>query len=233
MRLKDYNKRDGKRVWLSEKEIQLLIEHVDDDHAEAEMAVRLMARSGLRRREVTGDAERHGVRFVDVVETDTGDVIRVWRGKGDKYRETPAPEGLRREAAMYRQAMDRDPDTELVQADPSTLYDWVQRARGRCRAATGDEGWQFVGPQDLRRSWGVRLLENGVMPSVVMDWGGWEDWETFRDHYLAEFSPEALRRERGKIDWLDERPAEAHSPTSNPGYTSIQTGSNRVHHNDA
>jgi len=29
--------------------------------------------------------------------------------------------------------------------------------------------------------------------------------ETFRDHYLAEFSPEALRRERGKVGWLGGR----------------------------
>jgi len=37
-----------------------------------------------------------------------------------------------------------------------------------------------------------------------MEWGGWEDWQTFRNHYLAEFSPEALRRERGKVNWLAE-----------------------------
>jgi integrase len=169
------------------------------------MAVRLMARSGLRRREVTGDADRHGVRFVDLVETDqTGAVVRVWRGKGDKYREPPAPAGMVREAQVYRQATGRDPDAELVDADPSTLYDWVQRARERCHEATGDGGWLYVGPHDLRRSWGVRLLESGVMPSVVMEFGGWTDWETFRKHYLAEFSPEALRRERAKIDWLSD-----------------------------
>ncbi len=36
-----------------------------------------------------------------------------------------------------------------------------------------------------------------------MDWGGWEDWETFRQHYLGEFSPEAIRQERRKVDYLD------------------------------
>jgi integrase len=168
------------------------------------MAVRLMARSGLRRKEVTGDADRHGVRFVDVVDSEIGEVVRVWRGKGDKYREPPAPQGFAGEADIYRQAMDREPDAELVDADPSTLYDWVKRARQRCYAETGDEGWEYVGPHDLRRSWGVRLLEAGVLPSVVMEFGGWEDWQTFRKHYLAEFSPEALRREREKIPWLAE-----------------------------
>jgi integrase len=206
MRLKDYDERDGKRVWLSEKEVQLLIDNVDANHTEAEFAVRLMARSGLRRQEVTGSDDSHGVRFCDLVETDIGDVCRVWEGKNDDYREPPAPDGLRREARIYRQSVDREPDEELVDADASTLYDWVKRARQRCRSATGDEGWQFVGPHDLRRSWGVRLLESGVLPSVVMEWGGWEDWQTFRDHYLAEFSPQALRRERGKVSWLGGEP---------------------------
>jgi integrase len=217
MRLKDYDSREGKRVWLSEKEVQHLISNVDTDHTEAEFAVRLMARSGLRRKEVTGDSDRHGIRFVDLVENETGDVVRVWNGKGEKYRETPAPDGLRREARIYRQSVGRDQDDEVVDADASTLYDWVQRARERCLAENRDEGWQYVGPHDLRRSWGVRLLESGVMPSVVMEWGGWEDWETFRDHYLAEFSPEALRRERGKVSWLGGSPEE-----SAEGYSAVK-----------
>jgi len=37
-----------------------------------------------------------------------------------------------------------------------------------------------------------------------MAWG-WEDWQTFRDHYLGEFSPEAIRRERQKVDYLADR----------------------------
>ena len=54
----------------------------------------------------------------------------------------------------------------------------------------------------------TRISEAGVLPSVVMEWGGWEGWQTFRNHYLAEFSPEALRRERGKISWLGGEPGE-------------------------
>jgi hypothetical protein len=50
-----------------------------------------------------------------------------------------------------------------------------------------------------------------------MEWGGWEDWETFRDHYLAEFSPEALRRERGKVSWLGGR----EEPDSAEGYSAV------------
>lgn len=35
-----------------------------------------------------------------------------------------------------------------------------------------------------------------------MAWGGWRDWDTFREHYLGEFSPEAIKRERAKVDFL-------------------------------
>jgi len=194
MRLKDYDVQDGKRVWLSEKEIGLLLDNLDEDREQRAAGI-LMARCGLRRREVVD------VTPADLVSTDHGHVVRIWHGKGDKYREVPAPDDL----TTLALGMGNAPDEELVSVADSTLYDWVQRARERTYAKTGDEGWQFVGPHDLRRSWGVRLLEAGVLPSVVMDWGGWDDWETFRDHYLAEFSPEALRRERGKVGWLGGR----------------------------
>jgi len=194
MRLKDYTKRDGKRVWLSEGEMQLLLSKTKQNHREQAAAFILAGRCGLRRKEIVA------VTPTDLVNSDTGTVVRVWEGKGDKYREVPAPQSL----TQLVLGMGKEPDASLVTVDPSTIYDWVRRARERCYAETGDEGWQFVGPHDLRRSWGVRLLESGVLPSVVMEFGGWEDWETFRNHYLAEFSPEALRREREKIPWLAE-----------------------------
>jgi integrase len=204
MRLKDYPERDGKRVWLSEDEIALLIDHVDTGHAEAEAALIMAGRAGLRREEITQ------VTPADVRRTDHGQVIRIWEGKGDKYREVPCPESL----TDILLGMAKEPDEPIVDCDPSTIYDWVQRARDRCRAETGDQAWTYVGPHDLRRSWGVRLLESGVVPSVVMEWGGWEDWETFRNHYLAEFSPEALRRERGKVSWLGGEPDQDAQPYS-------------------
>lgn len=215
MRLKDYAERDGKRVWLSEREIGLLLEHTDSNHVEMDIAFTLAARCGLRRQEIVE------VTPADLVSNDTGQIVRVWEGKGEKYREVPAPSSLTQLAL----GLARAPDDPLVGCDPSTIYDWVARARARCRAATGDEGWRFVGPHDLRRSWGVRLLEAGVLPSVVMEWGGWEDWRTFRNHYLAEFSPEALRRERGKVGWLAEHRAEADAGGSNQGYSVVDTGS--------
>lgn len=79
---------------------------------------------------------------------------------------------------------------------------WVKRAAEELAAEKGDDGWFDVTFHDLRRTWGTRMLEDSVLPSVVMWHGGWDDWETFHEHYLGEFSPEALRRERRKVPWL-------------------------------
>jgi integrase len=212
--MKDYDSRDGKRVWLSESEMQLLSEQTDSNHPEMDAALLLAGRCGLRRQEIVDVAPSH------IVQTDHGQVVRIWDGKGSKYREVPAPDDL----LNIVLGLSREPDEAIVDVDDSTIYDWVQRCRERTHAKTGDEGWLFVGPHDLRRSWGVRLLEAGVLPSVVMEWGGWEDWQTFRDHYLAEFSPEALRRERGKVSWLGGQRSRD-SDDQPPGVSYAKTGS--------
>lgn len=215
MRLKDYQERDeGKRVWLSEKEIQAFIDAGRTNHREERAAFLLTARCGLRRKEAVDVEPSH------IVNNQTGHVVRVWEGKGDKYREVPAPDEL----VTLALGMGNEPDESLVDVDPSTIYDWVQRAALKLYSESGDEGWQYLGPHDLRRSYGVRALESGVLPSVVMEWMGIDDWETFRDHYLSEFSPEAMRRERGKVSWLGGEPDEisytALSPTTGPSYHS-------------
>lgn len=199
MRLKNYDERDGMRVWLSEQEIDLLLSQSDPNHAEMDVALLLAARCGLRRKEIVD------VTPADLVTNDTGQIVRVWHGKGDKYREVFAPPELTQLAL----GMGKAPDEPLVDVNDSTVYDWVRRCADRCLAETNEMGWNYVGPHDLRRSWGIRLLEAGVLPSVVMELGGWDDWKTFRDHYLAEFSPEALRRERSKVPWLSEYSGDA------------------------
>ena len=81
MRLEDYDERDGKKCWLDRREVELLLGAADST-AQA-IAFRLMARCGLRRHEAVS------VEPPDLVATDVGPRLRVWHGKGDKYRETP------------------------------------------------------------------------------------------------------------------------------------------------
>ncbi|MFW5900386.1 MAG: site-specific integrase, partial [Halodesulfurarchaeum sp.] len=82
------------------------------------------------------------------------------------------------------------------------VRNWVREAADRVRAATDDEGWRFVTPHDLRRSWGTLLVDADVEPGMIMVWGGWEDWETFREHYLGAYSMKKQKEEQQKVEWL-------------------------------
>jgi len=65
-----------------------------------------------------------------------------------------------------------------------------------------DPGWDDLTPHDLRRTWATQLHSQDVDPLIVMEWGGWNDLETFLDHYKGTSTPEAQRRERNKVGWL-------------------------------
>jgi len=93
-------------------------------------------------------------------------------------------------------------DTPPVDRSPRTTRRWVTTARERLYTDTGDDGWTCLGPHDLRRTWGTLLVEREVESGLVMAWDGWEDWDTFREHYLGAYSLDAQQRGMGKVDWL-------------------------------
>lgn len=206
MRLDDYAEKDGKRVWLKSDEIDLLIGEAQD--ATQRIAFTLAARAGLRRSEiisVTPNDFAYGPRGF----------VRVWGdyAKRDKYREAPIPNDF--QAYVEGISEGNEPDAPVVDVAGTTVYRWVKRAAERLQAETGDPGWRFLDVHDLRRSWGGHLLWNcGVLPAVVMEFGGWEDYQTFQKHYLGEITPEAQQRERGKIDFVGGNPQDETMPFS-------------------
>ncbi|GAA0305641.1 tyrosine-type recombinase/integrase [Halarchaeum salinum] len=200
MRQKDYPTHDGRRVWLTADEAEQLMSKTDG--TEEKLAFGLALRCGLRVEEVCS------VTPVDIVDTGAGEYVRVQEGKGNKYREAPIPHALSETASAFADVGDVAPDETLIrsEATPSSATRWVQRRlerrRDELRSETKDEGWRFVTPHDLRRTWGQLLLDDGVEPGMVMEWGGWEDWETFREHYLGVYSVAKQREERGKVGFL-------------------------------
>ncbi len=86
MNLKQHEKRDDMKVWLSQDEVTDLLEATDG--TQQRFAFSLGARCGLRSHEVLDVAPE------DVVDTDAGAMLRVWHGKGDKFREAPVPRDL-------------------------------------------------------------------------------------------------------------------------------------------
>jgi integrase len=75
MNLRKHEKRDDMKVWLSEQEVEILLDTTSD--TEHYLAYALGLRCGLRSQEVLDVAPSH------VVETDVGHMLRVWEGKGD------------------------------------------------------------------------------------------------------------------------------------------------------
>lgn len=220
MRLDAFDKRDGYRVWLNDEETRSLIDKMEERGGTSHLiAARLGAHCGLRRDEASQ------VRAVDVVSNLGQRNLRVWeeQAKQGKYRETPIPSDLGDRIEMIPEYRDDiDVDDAVLDVTPKTLNRWIKRACEELYSESKDEGWREVTFHDLRRTWGVRLLEQGVLPSVVMLHGGWEDWSTFRSHYLDEFSPHALKRERKKVDWLGGG-SQAEVAESDPVVTTART----------
>ena len=193
MQLETYEKADGRRVRLTGIERDRLLRVIEGD-PQKEIAFGLMARCGCRSQEVVD------VRPLDLVTGDETDrkFLRIPEGKGNKERLTPIPLDL---ATIIRVRSD-DPGEPAVDVSTRTIRRWVERAGQQLAAETGDERWRYLGPHDLRRTWGHLMLEAEVMPSVLMQWGGWDDYETFQRHYLGKHSEEIQAREAGKVNWL-------------------------------
>jgi integrase len=190
MRLDDYENDDGHRVWLSSEEIDELTATVDDPTKR--VAYLLGGRAGLRVSEITS------VTFQDFADAPDG-FVRVWaeHTKADSYREPPVPDSV--QTVVETLQYGRNPDDPVVDVSRSTVWRWLRRSAEQLEEETGDRGWSFLDVHDLRRSWGaIMLWDAGVLPAVVMSWGGWEDWPTFRDTYMGEMSPRAAARERAK-----------------------------------
>lgn len=198
MRLEEHEEADGSmKVWLNQNEADHLMEVIDETIVK--IAIGLGLRCGLRCKEILE------VRPKDIATTEGCRMVRVQSGKGDKYRETPCPESLAATISAYTDVSDTKRTDEIVDVTTRTVQRWVNReSRKAMRAEEGhnDEAWKYLSPHDLRRSWGTILVGSGVEPSIVMSWGGWSDWPTFRKHYLGAQSIEMQMKEMEKVDWL-------------------------------
>lgn len=191
MNIEQHSKRDDMKVWLSQDEIDELLKATDS--IQHEIAIGLMVRSGLRSHEVLDVEPAH------IHDTDAGRMLRVWHGKGDKYRETPIPSDL---SAMIRMRGEQTGNRRKVIDVTTTraIRKWVSKTASQL--VDHDDAWMHVSPHDLRRTWATQLHGADVDPLVVMDWGGWNDLDTFLDHYRGTSTPEAQHREREKVSWL-------------------------------
>lgn len=182
MDVEESNKTGRSRVWLSKSELERLYEQAEDDMRK-EIALRLMGDCGLRSAEVLD------VQYDHIEELEDSDrlLLRVPNGKGDKARKTIISSGLRETMKAINQAYQLDGEP-VVDVSKRTLTNWLKSAT----AELDGDGWDKVSCHDLRRSFGTNLLGAGVPVPVAMEVGGWDDWPTFKEHYVGKIQPNEI-----------------------------------------
>jgi len=193
MNFEEHDDRDDLKIWLSQSEVDQLLEATES--TKQRIAFALGARCGLRSNEIANAAPEH------LADTEAGWMLRVWEGKS-KPRETPMPSNLATTIRTVDDYRDEDSDVPVVDKSTRTLRRWIDRAGDNLADETGEELWTYVTMHDLRRTWATSLKGAEVDAMLVCDWGGWSDLETFLDHYRGKFSPEAQRKQREKVGWL-------------------------------
>ena len=186
-----FEDKDGFRIWLDLDETDQLINAAES--REERLAFRLGLRSGLRVSEIVD------VEAKDVVETSAGPRVRVWDSKGSEYRETPTTIGVYEQASTV--ADYEGEEAKLVGRSER----WVQRHLDSVTddLEDDDEMWQYFTPHDMRRTWATLMSADIDDPLLIMDFGGWNDMDTFLEHYRGSYSPAVQRRELSKVGWLD------------------------------
>ncbi|QZA89495.1 site-specific integrase [Salinarchaeum sp. IM2453] len=193
MNLQEHKNSSAMMVWLSTDELKQLVDCPDD--VQRQLALKLGGYCGLRSAEVVNVKPAH------VRDTQIGKVLEVPAGKGDKYRETPIPDGLAGQIRTIGQY--EGEDTTVVGTESTrTLRRWINTAANELAEQTENNRWEFLSFHDLRRTWATLLASADVDPMVAIEWGGWDDLQTFLDHYQGKYSPEARKRERNKVRWL-------------------------------
>lgn len=198
------NDPDDRRVWLDADELDMLINNARDHSTERYIALGLMGRCGLRRGEVLTVSPSH------VVDSDVKTMIRLGAGetKGGYFRSTPVPSSLTETLRTFSEYADHldgwHDETPFVDVTGRTVARWVRRHADACNEQTpeSEDGWRHVTPHDLRRAWANRLLEDDVAPPLIMNFGGWQSWPDFRDHYLNGYSSKRVREELDKVAWM-------------------------------
>ncbi|RQH00425.1 tyrosine-type recombinase/integrase [Natrarchaeobius oligotrophus] len=91
--------------------------------------------------------------------------------------------------------------SETVAPTTRSLRRWLDAAATELAETTDDESWCYLRFHDLRRTWTTALAAADVDPLLVVDWDGWNDVETFLEHYRGTYSTEAQQRERETVAW--------------------------------
>jgi integrase len=181
------------RCWLTDSEQQDLLNVYDDESDVVKrIALRLMVECGLRSDEVPRVKSEH----IEPSEKADFKRLKVYIAKND-YRETIIPDDL----AEQIKTISSFTGGAVVDNSSRTVRHWVMKAAEELADPENEnDDWYKVSAHDLRRTWATNLVQSGVPADLVMDWGGWEDHSTFRDHYWQE-DDETIQEHLDRIDF--------------------------------
>ena len=181
------------KVWLTADEYQQLVRAADSYRDS--IIIRLGGEVGLRsfevpqvrptgiRRHVGDDADHYFLRVPKGKDT---------TGNGGKARDAYLPRDLEREIHRYVRSEAIDDGEPIVDVSTRTVQRVVTRTADRAAEQTGDADFRKLSSHDLRRYFAhTALVSERMNPRVVMDVGGWSDYQSL-EPYLAKPDPETI-----------------------------------------
>lgn len=203
MRLKRLG--NGWRCYLEPPEYQTLLDNAP--HQRGRMVLRLGAECGLRVSEtldtrpsyarVSGPDAPHAF-FLDVPQgKDTSGLT------DGKHRSTFLTEELLE--AMYRYCFHADhvgdPTDAMFNRAKRTLQKDVERAGAAAAEDTGNDDYRKISSHDLRAYYACDLLvRHDLNPRIVMEVGGWKDFQSIKPYLDAGFDRPIVEEFREKIE---------------------------------
>ncbi|MFC7018554.1 MULTISPECIES: hypothetical protein [Haloarcula] len=182
MQIEPMPEKDGYRCWLSPSEQEQLIEFYAKEPRK-QLAIELML-DGLRSEEVPRVATRD---FRRLDSDDTAHKLRVREGKTG-WRECPVSNETKQKAVMLKNARSLTKTDSLIDVAPRTVQRWVSNATDELAEETDNSDWVHVSAHDCRRTWATSTYYSLSSPyalEVILQWGGWQNGETFRENYLG------------------------------------------------
>jgi len=187
-----------RRALLTDREREKILNRLNSSSDED--AWILASYCGLRRGEI------EAVEFRDIRQRENGDwIVRVYEenNKTDDYRETPIPERFAYKLkTRMKSSDDLDADDTVVQSSMRTVSRHLKQTVTELAEDEDDEAWESISLHDGRRTFANTMLDEDVPPLQVMEWGAWDDWQTFRDHYLHDHSEDYQSEQIQKVSWI-------------------------------
>ena len=187
------------KCWLDfPDEVKLLEQKARERDWEQEIAIQLMSRIGCR---VSGvlTAKPENLRW-----NPDGEYWEIAiRGKNTKggektVRDAYVPDSVKDNLDRYQSERDINPSEAYINKSVKTVERWVREITNGLSENHG-ERWKHVSSHDLRRSWVTHhLVEEDVAVRVMMEIGGWSDYQSI-EPYLAKPSSEKIGEELNSI----------------------------------